>query len=814
MSFERYTPFSTGNDDEGVKFGLDGDLYYSKEKKSKKQSKEDRIYGIFGSGYDSDEDDKPKSKASLFNFSKGVSGFVKSDKLLIEPQDSKGVKVTFSKNQKDNKANEKPKPHKDKTEKKKKVSFADDLMKDLMFDEGREKDEDKFSDFVESDEEKEQENKKSSGDIDEEDNIFDAAESRKRKTIDFRKQALERRQEAKLPTAFGAKPKKKEKVKGPVSTDPNYEEKMEELYGKGWKIMQSLGYKGTGLGKNEQGRLDPLQAVKKTVLDGDYATSTKFINETTEKKKKSATDDLLDDLKDELAKEARENRGEEDEDEEETEEVPSWKKENKFKAPKRRNRIKARDLIVPESEIIKPIMETKVIDMRGPITVVIDDYTGLKSLEKQKETISLPSQMKSKFLGEMLLSLKGSLEKVKHDIMNSQRKIKLEKDKIVTYEFERKKAEQEMNQAKSKIENYKQIKERILIFKERGPQLSASETVDLFLDAYMSAPQQFFDKQLDLLFVSDITSKLRTEMLNWKISLSTLGQNFELFQEIREFLIQLLKFKEKLKYKSYLDDSDQDLASAFSTTFNQKDLDDYMYEIINQTWAPPFRNFIVNEWNPKDFEVPIQLIHKWEYSIPVEIMNQIYDSCIMPKLQQAVEQWSPVSDTMMIHIWIHPWLPVLGMERIATLWKPIQHKISQVLQQWNPKDESAYHILKPWLRYFERSSWEGLMLRCILPKLVYALEGFTVNPKKQVIEPVQWLLKWSEFIGEDLLADILEKYIMNKLEEVGQEWIASHGSTREIEGWLKGWKELLGKRILNISVVSRCFDRIERLLNK
>lgn len=71
------------------------------------------------------------------------------------------------------------------------------------------------------------------------------------------------------------------------------------------------------------------------------------------------------------------------------------------------------------------------------------------------------------------------------------------------------------------------------------------------------------------------------------------------------------------------------------------------------------------------------------------------DQLIMPKLTREVDHWNPRVDTMPIHAWVHPWLPVLGA-RMDSLYAPIRTKIASALRDWNAIDPSAYMILAPW----------------------------------------------------------------------------------------------------------------------
>lgn len=45
--------------------------------------------------------------------------------------------------------------------------------------------------------------------------------------------------------------------------------------------------------------------------------------------------------------------------------------------------------------------------------------------------------------------------------------------------------------------------------------------------------------------------------------------------------------------------------------------------------------------------------------LPSWILENILDLLVLPKLTLEVEEWNPLTDTVPIHTWIHPWLPLL-----------------------------------------------------------------------------------------------------------------------------------------------------------
>lgn len=81
-----------------------------------------------------------------------------------------------------------------------------------------------------------------------------------------------------------------------------------------------------------------------------------------------------------------------------------------------------------------------------------------------------------------------------------------------------------------------------------------------------------------------------------------------------------------------------------------------------------------------------------------------------------MENWNPLTDTVPIHSWIHPWLPLM-QARLEPLYSPIRNKLSNALQKWHPSDSSAKLILQPWKEVFTPGSWEAFMVKNIVPKL-------------------------------------------------------------------------------------------------
>lgn len=66
-------------------------------------------------------------------------------------------------------------------------------------------------------------------------------------------------------------------------------------------------------------------------------------------------------------------------------------------------------------------------------------------------------------------------------------------------------------------------------------------------------------------------------------------------------------------------------------------------------------------WQCRKCEPMIDFLEKWIPMIPGWILENILQQLILPRLQHDVEEWNPLTDTLPIHTWIHPWLPLLGI---------------------------------------------------------------------------------------------------------------------------------------------------------
>ncbi|PWA62889.1 GC-rich sequence DNA-binding factor domain-containing protein [Artemisia annua] len=185
----------------------------------------------------------------------------------------------------------------------------------------------------------------------------------------------------------------------------------------------------------------------------------------------------------------------------------------------------------------------------------------------------------------------------------------------------------------------------------------------------------------------------------------------------------------------------------------------------------------------------------------LKVLQTILDHVVIPKLSDAVDSWDPRQDTIPIHVWIHPWLVLLG-HKLEVLYPTIRTKLEHVLCDWYPSDASAYTVLSPWKDVFNRRTWEQMMINCIAPKLLVVMSELEINPADQKLEHFYWVQTWVGLIPVDHMLQIMDVFF-DKWQMALYQWLCSNPNYQEVNDWFVGWRNLIPSEILSTERV-RC----------
>ncbi|KAK3926472.1 Tuftelin-interacting protein 11 [Frankliniella fusca] len=550
--------------------------------------------------------------------------------------------------------------------------------------------------------------------------------------------------------------------------------------GIGAKLLLQMGYQpGKGLGKELQGISAPVEAHLRKGRGAIGAYGPEKVTK-------------MEDLRPELKKK------EEDEENDKGEgKLTQWRKEGS-KSSKVKYVYKSIDEVLEDQDRgrvykreFNELSKVKVIDMTGPQQRVLSGYHAISG--PQRPADEWETRKEKKFTNFALPELQHNLnllvDMCEQDIIANDRKLRISRDRTVSLEQEEQVLSQKMDLEKKQIEALETLLSIVTQLENKVLDLEqCSQAFKKLQDQHYEAYRMYDIGDL----APDILKPLfQKEMADWNP-----------FEHPTKFLSLFSKWKRILE---------KDNSAMYSNSLIT--MRDPYHRLVWETWMPIVRVYI-NTWNCRDCIPLISLLEEWMPLLPGWIMENILEQQIMPRLTLAVEEWNPLTDTVPIHTWTHPWLPLLGQRLHVSVFPIIRHKLSAALVNWHASDSSAHLMLQPWSKAFEKGDMDAFLVKNILPKLQEAMCQLVINPQMQHLDQWRWVMDWEDMMPVLSMASLLDKLFFPKWLQVLTIWLNDNPDYEQVSKWYSGWKAMFSEALLQQPVIKEHFRKALDLMNR
>lgn len=549
--------------------------------------------------------------------------------------------------------------------------------------------------------------------------------------------------------------------------------------GIGSKLLKKMGFEeGKGLGKNLQGISTPVEANKRKGKGaiGFYGS---------ERSERSLKDFPVHD-------------SDEEEKEKFKELLQQWKKTGSKK--KIKYIYKSAEEVIQEGRTkkLKPtddshITKTKVIDMTGPETRVLSSYHAIAG-QKNFVDDEYEEDKKKKYehfdLPELLHNLQILLEKCEDDIIRNARTVEREGDRVVHLTHEREKYETLVEREKKELDSLDQALALVESLETRHKEqtLTLSEATNIFSELKSDYQKIYNTFEIPYLAPTYITPLLKELLRTWN-PLAQPAAHKEVFATWQK----LVEVGDSQQQQQQQPDGSVPL--------------DPYHHLVWETWASAVRSTIMGPWEPRDCSPLLAVLEAWNIPlVPMWIQAHLLQHVILPRITRAVQNWNPLQDTVPIHTWLHPWLPLL-VDNLQSVYPVIRQKLSAALVHWHPNDRSAKMVLQPWKRVFSDISMTTLLQTNIQPKLESALLEMAITPHNQNLDPWHWFLDWDDLLAPQISLDIMERCFFPQWYQALGAWLSTNPPHQEVIAWYKGWRDLIPKSLSNHLQVRQKFQQ-------
>ncbi|GAB0089097.1 Septin-interacting protein 1 [Sergentomyia squamirostris] len=549
--------------------------------------------------------------------------------------------------------------------------------------------------------------------------------------------------------------------------------------GIGAKLLLQMGYQpGKGLGKSLQGISTPVQA---NVRKGRGA-----IGAYGPEKASTLADQKPVKKIDEDEKEEKEFR----------EKMRLWQRDETAKSKKSKYVYKSAQDVIEKGKkgplvdlLSSKLGNVTVIDMTGPEKRVLSGYHALGQTKAADETLydHKDSKKATNFaLPELMHNLNLIVDVCEQDIIRIDKSQRNANDSEISLQRNHENLVKIVDLERKHIATLEHVIDLVGKLVNPKEELTLDEAEKYFLTLQVDLPGEYREFGLYDLASGVIAPLVANHLKSWK-PLEDPTRHTELIT----------------RWKGILDMHSSDTRNIFNP-----------YSALVWSGVVPSIRQAAGEWDPRKHQLMVALLDSWAPLFPPWVLDSVLEQVVMPRLQSAVEVWDPLTDTLPIHVWIHPWTGLLGSKMEESVYAIIREKLANALVSWTPQDRSARAMLLPWKGIFPDGDFHAFLLKSIIPKLQAVLTVYIINPLQQDLEPWNQVWEWHELLSPMMMAQLLDKYFFPKWMQTLVIWLNQSPNLDQVSRWYSGWKGVLSEEVLQQTVIKEHFRRALEMMQR
>jgi tuftelin-interacting protein 11 len=225
---------------------------------------------------------------------------------------------------------------------------------------------------------------------------------------------------------------------------------------------------------------------------------------------------------------------------------------------------------------------------------------------------------------------------------------------------------------------------------------------------------------------------------------------------------------------------------ATEPVLGDRDVSEQYMRLVCRVVLLPLRRTIGSRWNPHEPDTLVDLVSGLRAALPISLLAVLVDDVLVPRLVHYVSKWSPTvsvrNERLPLHMWIFPWLPVLGRRSLGPVLSEVRTKLTSVIRAWSigtrsergrtgpmrgSSNSTTLALIGPWKGVLSRTKFQHMIKRMVVPTLTSNLDRYMSNTAAAVVVPgdgceyetrpaaLSNAVAWREVIGVEALGAVL-----------------------------------------------------------